>query len=1142
MKRLLPYFKTSLCALFFTPMLTCLAASPAAHTEEPSLPDLKISSDGTFAIDGVTFGLRYYAPSWKSVAQSALTVEGEALAPEIPLTQPFEVRGALDVGEGLPPVQVLEQIVPGASPDSIHVRLKAIPGGETPANQFSFEVALPVKAFAGRSISVDGQGYAMPIDQPSTPSLFSVPEGEHTVVLPLSDGLLSLKGNFALSAQDNRKWKLSEYVLRLRIPGAVKDNLLRETELELDVSYRPYQQQTVDISEAANRSFSDETPGDGEGGWTDQGKQNDLSVLPSGPLNVGALEFDILDPSSNDGLGAIVVGGPDREGFSREAELTLPSSDETEGWQSLYLLHAAAWLPRTGTVAVGTMTVHYEDGTEASLDVRSGRDVGDWWMTMPLPNGSVAWDSENPSSTVSLYASVFPIDPTRKPVSITFEGQGSTAWMIAAVSASHDRIPFEYASRPLTIAVGHHWARYEHQVEVKSGGVFDFSASVPAPAGQFGELIETPEGHFAFEKRPDVPVRFWGVNFCFTANYLNKSEADAVAQRLARSGYNAVRFHHFEQALTSKGANSWELDPELMDKLDYLVAAMKKAGLYISYDLFDGRSFSDEELVAFGLEPGLTGSQTRSMFKGLVPIDEAAFASWEKFARALMLHKNPYTGLTWAEDPVFVGVCVVNEDTLYAKIRNPKIHARYEAIFEAEYPGITDASEDERLMAWTEFLTETQINASARMFKALREMGVRAPLTDTNYIRQKFMTYLRVHYDYVDDHNYWDHPGFPGKAWKAPFAFNQRSAIQAAAQLPRLMMASRIPGKPFTVTEFNYCRPNQYRAEGGVLMSAYASLQDWDGLYNFQYAMSREMSVNGSHENYFALASDPISMLGDRVAALLFRRGDISPAATSITYAVRPEEGFISYNDGFPHVFTELGLVARLGSLPGSPEAVLQGADGRPVPDAAVVGEIPPLKDPSLVDTFVADTELPQQLIADGILPEGSINAERTRFASETDQIVLDTEASSIKVVTPRSEQFVVPPESTLKGECVSVTNTSETQCAVQVVAVDDQPLAQSRRILITHLTDALPEGMRFADQDRRLLEDWGTPQHLVRSGTAQITLKLPEPASWKAWAVDASGSRKYLVSLETSADGSLVIDASTVTKKGTQLAYELVR
>lgn len=688
------------------------------------------------------------------------------------------------------------------------------------------------------------------------------------------------------------------------------------------------------------------------------------------------------------------------------------------------------------------------------------------------------------------------------------------------------------------------WAPYKHSVEIAPGGVFDQSATLDAPAGKHGALRVNADGHFEFEKRPGERVRFWGPNLTFTANYFSKAEADRLAERFVRSGYNTVRFHHFDRDLIKKGGNSWEIDPKALDQLDYLFAAMKKRGVYINIDLFSSRPFSKKELAAFGF--GDRDVIAHDVYKGLVPILDAAYESWQRYAKNLLTHRNPYTGLTWAEDPALTGICPVNEDQLFNRISNPVVRELYKKAFLESGAGTEAQACNRTSPAWNRFIIECQIKSNARIFAFLRGLGVKALLTGSNSETTQSEAFLREHYDYVDNHAYWDHPKFPERPWQAPFAFHQKKSTSENASVPRKLFATRIFGLPFTVTEFNFCRPNQYRHEGAVLMPAYAGLQDWDGLYNFQYAKDRESALDGAIDNYFAIANDPIGNIADRVGALIFLRADIAPARNAIVWTARPESAFSDQWIRHPDVYSRLGLVVRLGSITGQPDDVLTRAraDKKINATAVVFGESKRIPAPKNipVGAYPANDSLHTALLRDGALPAGSINADATHFKSDTGEIELRSDAGSVKVVTSRSELFVAPANTGLSGKLVSITgNTAD--AAINVIALDGKPLAETRRILITHLTDVLPAGMVFRAADRMLLEEWGDGPYLVRRGEATLSLRLPDAAgSWKCWAVDATGARVREIPMAKNVDGTLSLRLATITLDDTQLAYELAR
>jgi Cellulase (glycosyl hydrolase family 5). len=904
------------------------------------------------------------------------------------------------------------------------------------------------------------------------------------------------------------------------------------------------------LRDAANRGFRDEAPGDGKGGWTDQGPDNDISTLRPGRLAVHGVSFDVLDPKLNGDRAAIVLGrtgldlvdqGEERKQAADDAPrgaFTLARAtvhaDSRRAWKSLYVLHAAAKPPRA-PAAVGDLVARYADGTESRHEILNGRDIGDWRDPRAADNAAIAWQGENATAAIGLYVSRFPLQ-NKALASVSFEHGGEGVWMIAGLSVSDRDIALPAVPRDaFVVTAGPDWAPYEHSLDIARGGVFDFSRHLDAPAGKHGAVRATPSGHFEFEKQPGRRVRFWGVNLCFSAQFLEKKHADLLAERLALSGYNTVRFHHFDRDLVVKGGPSWKLDPAQLDRLDYLFAAMKKRGIYINIDLFSSRGFNAEEAKSFGFPEGKIGY---NQFKSILPLDEPAYEAWRRFADNLLTRKNPYTGLTWAEDPALIGICPVNENPLFNRISGKYIRERYDAAFKAAHP-----REPLDGPAFNRFIHETNARADARMFAHLRGLGVKALLTGANYTIAQGLAYVRQHYDYVDCHSYWDHPKFPGKSWAPPYRFAQNSALAARATMPARMMPTRIFGRPFAVTEFNFCRPNQNRAEGALLMPAYASLQDWDAMYNFQYAMSDDMAINGGVQNYFAIATDPIGLVGDRVGSFVFQRGDIAPGKNAVVYAARPAEAFSSIGRLFPHDFNAVGLVSRIGSFPGEPAEAFAKMPGLA---GVVTGAIPAPTGRLPAKTVLSESNLVLKLEREGVLPKGSANADHTRFTSDTGEIELNSAERTFKIVTPRGEHFFAQQGSKLRGERVSVSGVTR-RAAISVLAIDPPDsagkipgLADARRILVTHLTDALPEGMKFANADRKLLENWGKGPHLLHRGEAELSLRLPA-GDWKAWAVDATGARRGEVALTRSGDAHQ-LKLATVTREGARLAYELAR
>ena len=1114
--------------------LSFLAVGFATAQVQPapglSVAGLELKPNGTFTWDQITAAVGHFDVDWHSTDQT--WTKPAAGYPKVDGTV-WATRDFLATKSATGPIALSERLE-RVDDRSFRISYEATHPTGAPTQEVSLQLELPLGMAAGQKILVDGVACDLPALFKEA-RLFVAAAGKHTVVLPAASGTVTVEGEFSALLQDQRQWKHDAYGLRLRFsPGGAT---LIKAGLVVTLRHTPYRSTPLFLREAVNFGFRDDVGGDHRGGWTDQGPENDIRALPTGPLTAAGVAFDIIDAGANHGRGAIVLGKTDQDFLPRGVSVPVPA--DGKNWRNLYLLHASGWTPPSGTV-VGSILFHHSDGSESSREVVSGRDVGNWWAPAQLAGAAVGWTGVNARNRIGLYVSRIPLDG-RPLKEIRFESAGTAMWMIAGVSGSADDIVPCTPVEPWTAVANEDWAPYQHRLEIEPGSVFDFSGRIETPAGKYGPLTTTPQGHFEFAGKPGVRARFWGVNLCFSANLLDKDVADLLAGRLARSGYNSVRLHHYDREIQLKGGASDELDPEQLDRFEYLFAALKKRGLYVNIDLYTIRGFSPGELAAIGFDPHDGGKGDMIWrFKAAMPVSEAAFDAWAKFARNFITHRNPYTGLTWAEDPALIGVCPVNENFTGELVdADPVLRRLYQDAFVRwwESPANHARAGEDRPRAFNRFVFESQLALELRMRAFLRGLGLKAPVTGTNHDTSQGLAFVRASYDYVDNHQYWDHPSFPLVDFRLPFQFAQASAVSFAAQTPRGLMPTRILGKPFTVTEFNYVRPNRYRAEGGVLMPAYAGLQDWDALYNFDYSSTRENVTWPGREGIFSLAADPIGQLADRVGAVLFLRGDVAAAKNEIGFAVQPDTAFAVRQKPFPDVFSRLGLVTRIGSRPAAVADLASDAGL-----AAVVVEPADFPGTGNKRIYPADAALPTALQRDGVLPPGSISPDGTGYASDTGQIELQSKRGTVKVVTPRSELFVLPPAAKLDGSCVTVSN-GETFGAVMVLAVDGRPLPESDRLLVLHLTDALPTGMRFAGQDRCLQETAGVLPHLVQRGSATIGLKLATRGEWRAWAVDATGKHQREVPLKRGAAAGLwTLEASTVTEGGTQLAYELVR
>ena len=160
------------------------------------------------------------------------------------------------------------------------------------------------------------------------------------------------------------------------------------------------------------------------------------------------------------------------------------------------------------------------------------------------------------------------------------------------------------------------------------------------------------------------------------------------------------------------------------------------------------------------------------------------------------------------------------------------------------------------------------------------------------------------------------------------------------------------------------------------------------------------------------------------------------------------------------------------------------------------------------------------------------------RSVTANPSLGFDRVRGSFTIDTPRTCGGFAP-DGVFSAGAISVT-LGGAAATVWASSLDGAPVAASRRILVTHLTDVQGEGTKFADPEKTILLRFGRGS-LVRNGTAQVALSLADPAAYTVYELETSGKRLGTVPAEVK-DGKLCFTAAVDGPHGARMLYEIAR
>jgi len=397
-----------------------------------------------------------------------------------------------------------------------------------------------------------------------------------------------------------------------------------------------------------------------------------------------------------------------------------------------------------------------------------------------------------------------------------------------------------------------------------------------------------------------------------------------------------------------------------------------------------------------------------------------------------------------------------------------------------------------------QFLSGLEIAYFKDMREHIRKAGCRYPLAGSNMpLPLLAMLKDNSELDIICSNDYWDHP----QVWKiggdwdrileAPF-HNRSQLKNPKASVVQNKSYYRVEGKPFIMTEWNHCYPNEYVLEGAPLIAAYGALQGWNGILQFDFNL-RTLGV-GRIENY-KLSVQPEDAALWVMAAPLFLRGDVKTAPGQIVEGITDEQ---LYN--IPNYSNMLETNYHLPFI----TKVAKNFNGKPKGNIADYAKY--------------------------------FDRANNAIRSETGELMINGNTGFMRMETPRlqgaagfisGEKFDFP---------LFTCEISNKHASIFAVSADGLDLQSSKRFYIIATGPAKMKNQLYSPA-RDLLENTGDGEVLVQVINGKITFKKTGGKKLRIYPLDPTGKRGKALSIKKTKGTLGTFDFS----RGRTLVYEVV-